>query len=196
MPELLRPTLEAIARAWEGTLQEPQRGQGVKREHLGRSLAREYSRLAGWAEHEPAIVTPTWLAEQQARWAQASAALNAPDLSSGWAEGDVALVAWGAALTPADLPPLPFALRPGVTVAGTQWLPRLQADIVAGPRGPRARLGTLQRDLHDLRQAIAAAASGVDNAGCLEFPESKNGPVINTRPGPKRRKPASRAERA
>jgi hypothetical protein len=75
-----------------------------------------------------------------------------------WEGPDAALVAWVEALTPGDLPPFPFELRPGVTVNGPQALASWQADTRQGPRGPRARTGVLQRDLENLREAIARAA--------------------------------------
>lgn len=75
-----------------------------------------------------------------------------------WEGPDADLVAWLEALTTADLPPLPFELRPGVKVEGPQALAAWQADARQGPRGPRARLGVLQRDLEGLREAIARAA--------------------------------------
>lgn len=68
-----------------------------------------------------------------------------------WGSEVEAHAAHALALTLEQLPPGAFELRAGVKVIRPAvWLARLQADIQAGPLGPRARTGALQRDLADL----------------------------------------------
>ena len=77
-------------------------------------------------------------------------------------------------LTADDLPAAPFKLNPWTEVrdAGTmlRWL---RADILRGPSGPRARLGTLQADLLELQRfALQAAENG--SARTADGPNEKN----------------------
>ena len=160
-PQMLRPTLGAIARAWSYTRPARKAEGDPERKHIGESLRREYSRLAGWADNAPHVVTAPWLAEQLARYEASQTAPVAPACAQGWGE-DAALVAWVAALTQADLPPLPFGLRAGVRVTGSAFLANLQAEVAAGPRVVTARHGVLQRNIRDLREAIARAAAEVE----------------------------------
>jgi hypothetical protein len=69
----------------------------------------------------------------------------------------IALVPWLAAMTPADLPPAPFTLHPGITVSGPVFLAQLQADAVIGPSHPRARWGALQADICALATLLKGA---------------------------------------
>lgn len=74
-----------------------------------------------------------------------------------WVGRDAELMAWAAGLSVEDLPAAPFTLRPGhVVQGGALWLASLQADVAAGPRGPRARTGALQGDVATLRGLVAA----------------------------------------
>jgi len=75
-------------------------------------------------------------------------------------------------LTPADLPPVPWALKvaerkvvgtglflggPYVTVKDNErFLRSLQDDVAQGPDGPRARTGAIQADLVALVAVLAA----------------------------------------
>lgn len=53
----------------------------------------------------------------------------------------------------ADLPTTGFRLYPGSLVTDpAAWLESLRRDVARGPDGPRARLGTLQQDIYQLRQ--------------------------------------------
>lgn len=147
--------MEAIAAAWARTKPQEKDDEGRKTP-IGRSLRREYERLAGWATFAPEVVTADWLAEQVARYAVPPPTQSFPPVL-GWPEGVAELVAWADGLEADDLPPAPFALRPGIKVsASALWLASLREDIAAGPRGPRARTGALQDDLRALREAIAA----------------------------------------
>lgn len=67
------------------------------------------------------------------------------------------LAAWIATVGVGELPPVPFELRPGVTVNGPVWLERLKADAAAGPHHPRARWGALQDDLHAAARLVGRA---------------------------------------
>jgi hypothetical protein len=68
----------------------------------------------------------------------------------GWPADVGALADFVLLLTADDLPPAPFALRQDSTVIDTdKFLRAIQADIRAGPHGPRS--GSLQRDLCRLR---------------------------------------------
>ena len=74
-----------------------------------------------------------------------------------WEGRAAELMNWAAGLTVEDLPPAPFDLRPGHTVqGGALWLASLQADVAAGPRGPRARTKALQADVVTLRGLVEA----------------------------------------
>ena len=58
-------------------------------------------------------------------------------------------------LAPDDLPVEPFELNPWTTVVDRgEFLRWLQADIRRGHTGPRARLGSLQTDLRQLRERL------------------------------------------
>ena len=61
---------------------------------------------------------------------------------------------WVQTLTAADLPTAPFSLHPAqVVVEPGKWLRKLQEDALEGPGGPRA-LGSIQKDLRGLHEAL------------------------------------------
>ena len=61
-------------------------------------------------------------------------------------------------LAPDDLPPVPFRLNAWTEIRDAgKFLRWLRADILRGPTGPRARLGTLQADLLELQRFVLQA---------------------------------------
>jgi hypothetical protein len=73
-----------------------------------------------------------------------------------WTAEDARLAEWALSLTPDDLPPAPWNLRPGEVVADNAgFLAALQRECRAAPRGPRAKMGTLQAELRRLREATS-----------------------------------------
>ena len=64
---------------------------------------------------------------------------------------------WLKKLTPADLPPEPFALDDVMTVVDkAQYLDALKRDAEAGSHGPRVRSGALQCECRKLRALLDA----------------------------------------
>lgn len=106
-----------------------------------------------------------------------------------WLAEDAALMGWLADLDDAGMPAMPFVLRPGETVRGNRFLAELQADAARGARGPRARLGVLQRDAANLREVIerpAKTAAGVDIPR-LDAARRATRPLDNRQPVQRRR---------
>ena len=63
--------------------------------------------------------------------------------------------AWLNGLSSSDLPPVPFELRPSVTVVDAEkFLDALRADMARGAAGPRARTGAIQADCRDLKKLV------------------------------------------
>lgn len=137
--------MEAIALAWSRS--------------KAPSLKAEYERLAGWAYYESDVVTPEWLAAQQARYAAPARKPRPMRPARALTAAEVEAFAWVLELTPADLPPFPFRVRVGTVVTGPRWLQELQAEIRRGAPDPRVRMGVTLMDVQGLREAIARAAA-------------------------------------
>lgn len=177
VPPAIAPTMAALARAWKAadwSVEVPDENRPGKMrsvKYRPESLRREYERLAGWALDTPEVVTPAWVAEQLATYALAAPVESSAPEVAVWPETVAEVMAWAGALAPGELPAFPFTLRPGVTVTGPTFLANIQAEVAAGPRGPRARTGALQRDVQKLREAIARVDEPSRSApGVLTFP--------------------------
>ena len=79
---------------------------------------------------------------------------------SGWDEETIALINWFSNTPP---PAEPFQLYPNVWIARPErYWQALRADITAGPQGPRAHYGALQKDLRRLAVLFGGAPAPGD----------------------------------